>query len=166
MTTSPNLLALLDTNILVYATQEDSPQHVGAKALRDRALTGEIAACLSPQVLSEFFVAVTRTDKWAVQHPISGEQATAELRKYCASEYLRLIYPGARIMERMLWLWERHPVTGLQFHDLHIVATMLENDVTRVYTYNTRHFATFSEIETLTPPEPTSEPEQSTAPAP
>ena len=75
MMNSADGLALLDTNILVYATQEDSPQHAQAKSLRDRALTGEISACISPQVLSEFFVTITRADRRAVQHPISCDRS-------------------------------------------------------------------------------------------
>ena len=63
MTSSTPPLALLDANILVYAEQEASPQHAAAKSLRDQALTGALAACISPQVLSEFFVTITRTDK-------------------------------------------------------------------------------------------------------
>jgi predicted nucleic acid-binding protein len=165
MMNSADGLALLDTNILVYATQEDSPQHAQAKSLRDRALTGEISACISPQVLSEFFVTITRADHRAVQHPISCEQAVAEQRKYCESEHLHLLHPGPQIMERTFWLLAQYPVTGLRFYDMYLVATMLENDVTRVYTYNTRHFAPFAEVEVLSPPEPTPEPQQKSDPA-
>ena len=74
MTNNPHSLALLDSNILVYAEQEDASQHRAAKSLRDQALTGAVSACVCPQVLNEFFVGVTRTDKRAVQRPISAEQ--------------------------------------------------------------------------------------------
>jgi len=59
-------------------------------------------------------------------------------------------------MERVLWLLERYPVRGLGLHDVRHVATMLENGVSRIYTYNTRHFSHIAEIEALTPPEPAS----------
>ena len=144
-------LSYLDSNILVYAQQRKSPQHVVAKSLRDQCLNGEVAACISPQVLSEFFVTVTRTDGRAIDEPLSPAEATNEVRRYCESEQLVVIHPGPRIMERMLGLLQRYPVQGLRLHDLRHVATMLENNVTRVYTFNTRHFSSFSEIETLNP---------------
>lgn len=150
MKTNPADLALLDTNILVYAEQRRQPQHEAAKMLRDRALRGEIPACISPQVLSEFFAVITRFGG----APLSPQEAVDEVKKYYRAKRLIKIYPGTNIIERVLALLEAHPVTGLNIHDLHLVATMLENGVTRIYTFNVRHFAPFSEIEVLTPPEP------------
>jgi predicted nucleic acid-binding protein len=47
---------LLDTNVLVYAMDQNSPCHTAAKALRDQGLKGEISLCVCPQVLNEFFL--------------------------------------------------------------------------------------------------------------
>ena len=151
MRTDSSVLALLDTNVLVYAEQRRQPQHEAAKLLRDRALTGELSACTCPQVLSEFFAVVTRFGDVR----LSSQEATDQVKKYHRSKRLVKIYPGRNIVERMLELLETHPVTGLDIHDLRLVATMLENGVTRIYTFNVRDFAPFSEIEVLTPPEPT-----------
>ena len=153
MMRNPTDLAFIDTNVLVYAQQRKSARHQTAKSLRDRALNGVIAACVSPQVLSEFFVTITRTDKRAIEEPLSPEEAVDELRRYCESDQLTLIHPGPRIMERTFWLLARYPVQGLRFHDVRHVATMLENNVTRIYTFNTPHFSQFAEIEVLDPSE-------------
>ena len=116
-------------------------------------MTGEISACISPQVLSEFFAVVTNRRR--VSSTLTQQEATDQIRKYYESEGLAIIYPGTRIVERMLSLLERYAVTGPYIHDLRLVATMLENGVTRIYTFNVRDFAPFSEIDVLTPPEPT-----------
>jgi predicted nucleic acid-binding protein len=38
-----------------------------------------------------------------------------------------------------------------ELFDLFLVATMVANGVTRIYTYNHQHFARFAGIEVLTP---------------
>jgi predicted nucleic acid-binding protein len=53
MTTSE--LAMLDTNILVYASDETSAFHALAKQLRDRGVQGDVPLAVSPQILFEFF---------------------------------------------------------------------------------------------------------------
>ena len=155
MKTKPDLkdIVLLDSNILIYAEQDIALQYEAARSLRDQALTGEIFACVSPQILSEFFAVVTNPRR--VDDPLSQQEATDQVRKYYESEELAVIYPGSRIVERMLSLLERYTIAGPYIHDLRLVATMLENGVSKIYTFNVRDFAPFSEIEVLTPPEPT-----------
>ena len=48
-TTKAPELVLLDSNILIYATQEEAPHYLAAKIVRDQGLTGTIPACISPQ---------------------------------------------------------------------------------------------------------------------
>jgi predicted nucleic acid-binding protein len=161
---SPAGLALLDANVLIYAEQGLSPYYVASKSLRDHALTGEVPACLSPQVLNEFYAIVTNPNR--VDEPLTAREAIDEIRIYYQAKRLAKIYPGPAIIERELVLLEAHPVAGAGIHDLHLVATMLENGVRRIYTFNIRDFAPFSEIETLIPPEPVPEPERSPSPEP
>ncbi len=145
-------IALLDTNVLIYAEQDMSPHYEASKSLRDRALTGEVPACVSPQVLNEFFAVVTNPHR--VDDPLTVQEAIDQMRKYYQAKRLVKIYSGPTIIERELALLESHPVSGADIHDLHLVATMLENGVTRIYTFNTKDFVPFSEIEVLTPPKP------------
>ena len=60
MNHNPEDLALLDTNILIYADQEQEPHHHVAKMLRDRGQQGEIPVCIAPQNLSEFWGGLCR----------------------------------------------------------------------------------------------------------
>ncbi len=71
-------LVLLDSNILIYAEQAEEAHHATAKSLRDRALTGEFKACISPQVLSEFFAIVTNPRR--VNAPLTAERALENCR--------------------------------------------------------------------------------------
>ena len=151
MSNPDDRLVLLDSNILIYAEQAEDAHHETAKSLRDRALTGEIKACISPQVLSEFFAIVTNPRR--VSTPLTVERALENIRKYNQSKKLVKIFPGSNIINRMIALLEACPVSGADIHDLYLAATMLENDVSHIYTYNVADFARISEIEVLDPKE-------------
>ncbi len=147
MTTSET--SLLDTNVLVYAADETSPFHPTAKAIREKGLRGEISLCICPQVLAEFFAIVT--DSKRVSNPRTQEEAQIEIEKYTHSENISKIYPRPDILERILDLLKKYKVTKQEVFDLQLVATMLSNDVTRLYTYNKDDFIKFREIEVLSP---------------
>jgi predicted nucleic acid-binding protein len=147
MTTSET--SLLDTNVLVYAADETSPFHPAAKAIREKGLRGEISLCICPQVLTEFFAIVT--DSKRVSNPRTQEEAQIEIVKYTHSENFLKIYPGSKILEGILDLLKKYKVTKQEIFDLQLVATMLSNNVTRLYTYNKDDFIKFKEIEVLSP---------------
>ena len=148
----------LDSNILIYAHQKEEPQHEAAKALRDQGLSGDILVCISPQVLREFFSVMTNTGPRGPQTPLSSKQAAKQVKRYYESENFQTIYPGGNIVPRLLSLLEEISITGRHIHDLFLAATMLENDVTRVYTYDPTVFSRVPGIEVLTPDQPTEQP--------
>jgi len=81
---------LIDSNILVYAYNEDSPYHQKAAEIRDKAVLGEIPCCLTPQNLYEFFSIITDSRK--INNPLPTEKAINELEKYYSSK-ISMIYP-------------------------------------------------------------------------
>ena len=150
MTTSDSTLILLDTNVLVYAADESSEFHEQSKAVRDAGAKGDIAMCLCPQVLCELY-AVT-TDPRRVTNPLSREQAVAEVENYYRAKRFTKIYPNPEMMRVIFELLHKYSVTRQEIFDLQLVATMLSNDVRKIYTFNHSHFRTFeSEIEILIP---------------
>jgi predicted nucleic acid-binding protein len=143
-------LALLDTNILVYAADELSEFYVPAKQIRDRGMQGDILVAVSPQILFAFFAVITNPRR--VTQPRSPQEAREEMEKYFRAATIRKIYPGDDIVERMLTLLQQHPQIARQdIFDCTLVATMQTNGVTRIYTYNRQHFIPFPDIEVLTP---------------
>ena len=148
MTTSE--LALLDTNILVYAADEMSEFHAAAKQLRDRGVQGDIPVAVSPQILFEFFAVITNPRR--VTQPRSPQEAREEMEKYVQSPAIRKIYPGEDIIDRVLTLLQQHPqITRQDIFDCLLVATMQTHGIRRIHTYNRQHFTTFADIEILTP---------------
>ncbi len=147
MTTSET--CLLDTNILVYAADETSPFHQDAKELREKGMNGEVTLCICPQVLSEYFAIIT--DPKRVNGPRTQKEVVFEIDKYFSSNNILKIYPGQDVMEKVLDLLKRYKITKQEIFDLQLVATMLSNNVTNIYTFNQSDFSKFKEIEVLTP---------------
>lgn len=144
--------ALVDTNVLVYAADGTSPFHQQSKHLRDRGLGGDVALCVFPQILSEFFAIITDPRRVAI--PRTQEEAVAEIEKYLGEAHLLKLYPGPDIMEIMLDLLRRYEIRKQEIFDLQLVAAMLSNNITRIYTFNRVHFEKFTEIEALEPSTP------------
>jgi len=55
------------------------------------------------------------------------------------------------VVARWTELAEKHGVNGADVFDLQLIATMLENGVRRIYTYNQRDFEPFTELDIFTP---------------
>ena len=73
------------------------------------------------------------------------------MRKYCEAEQVTSIYPGPQTIGLMLALLEVHPVSGAGIHDLRLAATMQENGVTQITTYNKKDFAPLPGIAVVDP---------------
>lgn len=161
MTTSSAPI-LLDANILVYADQAEDEHHAAAKAIRDLGQQGVLSLCVTPQVLNEYFAVVTNPRR--VTRPLRPAEAMAEVEKYVRSHHIRKLYPGPGVHDHLRGLFQHRPIAGADIFDLYLIATMLENGVRRIYTFNTADFVPFAEIEVLTPPPP--EPVKSISSAP
>jgi len=141
-------LTFLDTNILVYAANEDSPYHARAKEVIQRVNRGKLAACLSSQVLSEFYATVTNPKK--VSQPLRPAEAAEAVEGYLTSSIPKL-HPDENTVALTLELAKRYQITGLDIFDAQIVATMVQNRIKTLYTANEDDFTGFVEIKTINP---------------
>ena len=144
-----NKHSLIDTNILIYAADETSPFHQSARSLRKKGLSGELSLCVWPQIFNEFFAIVT--DPKRVERPRTPKEALQEIEKYSKSKNIVKIYPGPGVIEITLDLLKKYRITKQNIFDLHLVATMITNNITRLYTYNQDDFSLFEEIEVSKP---------------
>ena len=142
-------MILLDANILVYAHAADSPFHASARQLRDQAAQGVLPACLSPQVLCEFFSVIT--DDRLVKPVLSPSQAKRELGTYWNAGGFRRIVPKDTTISRLVGLLERHHLKRRDIFDAFLVATMLDNNVRTIYTHNVKDFEVYPEIQVINP---------------
>ena len=135
-------MVLFDTNLLVHAHAGRSPYHEVARRLRDEVIHGKMEACLSPQVLCEFFA--VSTDERILQPPLTPEQANKEILNYWVSNF-RKILPKENTVKRLHQLLERRTVKHQQVFDVFLVATMLDDEVRMIYTQNTKDFEVYPE---------------------
>ena len=145
----PGELTLLDTNVLVYAHYQDSEHYSVSSLLLNRAQDGQVALCITPQILTEFYAVVTNSRR--VDKPYKPDEALDAIERVLAMPGMTLLLPPVDTIGRWMDLLRQHPVVGSTVFDVQLVATMLGNGVRRIYTFDSSHFAQFGEIEVLTP---------------
>jgi len=142
-------MAFIDTNILVYALDSKSPFHLRAIDFVDRASRGELKMRISPQVVGELYATITNPKK--ASHPLSPNEATDVIKSIWETGNIRKIFPKQETLELTLDLVKRYQLKSLDFFDAQIVATMLDNGVSTIYTVNKDDFAVFEEIKAINP---------------
>jgi predicted nucleic acid-binding protein len=130
---------LIDANVLVYALDADAPQHIASRALLDAARDRSANLCVSSLILCEFYSIVTNGRR--VPKPRSAADASSAIYRLLA--FLRVLPVPAHAVDGWLDLLRRRPVTGGDWFDLQIVATMQANGVQRIYTFNIGDFEIF-----------------------
>ena len=134
-------IGLIDTNILVYRADQDSTFHLPSVNLISRGLRGDISLCLAPQNLTEFYAVMTNPKR--VTNPIDPVAARVEIERYLQSQNIHKIYQTADLMPKLLETHpNKYPPTRQQIFDLQLIATMLVNDITRIYTFKRETFST------------------------
>lgn len=137
----------VDANVLVYAFDTKAPQYAASRELLEAARTGATILYASSQVLCEFYSIVTNARR--VLKPRSAADALNAISDMLG--FLRVLPVPATAVHELMSLLRRHPVTGGEIFDLQIIATMKQNGISRIYTFNTDDFKAFQEIEPLTP---------------
>ncbi|MFQ5745560.1 MAG: type II toxin-antitoxin system VapC family toxin [Acidobacteriota bacterium] len=141
--------ALLDTNILIYALDPTSEFHAASHALLKRIDTAGAGLCIAPQNLAEFYAIVTSGRR--VPAPRKPEEALAVIEQFLERPGLELLPVPTDVVARWVALARRRPVVGGDLFDIQLIATMLGNGITRIYTFNRDDFVMFSELQVIVP---------------
>jgi toxin-antitoxin system PIN domain toxin len=142
-------MILFDANVLVHAHAVNSPFHGVARHVRDQAAQGELEACLSPQVLCEFFA--VSTNPRLFQPALTPQQAGREVAHYWTQSRFQRILPTLQTLHRLVALLDRRAVKQQQVFDAFLVATMLDNGVRTIYTQNVSDFEIYEELRVINP---------------
>jgi len=141
--------SLIDTNILVYANNENSPFHSKCKELVEKAVNGAIPAAVSIQNLIELYAVIT--DKKRVEHPLPPIKAKELLEFYKNNENIHVIVSTSETLTTITELIAKHKPKAQSIFDYLLVATMMDNNIHDIYTVNTDHFIPFSSIKAINP---------------
>jgi predicted nucleic acid-binding protein len=129
-------MILIDTNILVYAIQEDAPQHEASRRLVEAAQAGNPLACVFPQNLIEFFAVIT--DPRRLENPATTAEALDLLEQF--GTMLPVLQPSSDAPSRLTSLARSLEVRAQRIFDCYLVAQMEEVGVETICTYNTKDF--------------------------
>lgn len=142
-------MILIDTNIIVFAHNADSPHQQKANQLIEDVLNLKFEACISHQNLLEFFSIVTNSRR--VEKPLSSQEAFFLIETYLSSSRIIKIYPSIKTFSHTISLSQKLSLAKAEIFDCYLVATMLENNVFTIYTENTAHFKCYKNIKVINP---------------
>ncbi|MGO9318158.1 MAG: type II toxin-antitoxin system VapC family toxin [Terracidiphilus sp.] len=141
-------LYLLDSNILIRWVQHESPDFRTVDAsIKQLARSGAVP-CYTSQNLGEFWNVLTRPAN-RNGYGFSPEQADIRARDVEAN--LRLLPDSPAVHKEWRRLLVDYRVSGVQVHDVRLVAAMRIHGVKRILTFNVKDYARFDSIEAVHP---------------
>lgn len=138
----------VDANVIVYALDPATSFHAVSAGFWRSVAAGRVPAAVSPQVLHEAFVALTRR----VGKPFDAAAAAGLLADVLATPGLRILAAGTVAAADALRLAAARGVGGAGIYDVAHVAVMREHGLHRIVTFNRRHFEGYEGIEPVAPP--------------
>jgi len=137
----------LDTNVLIYATDERVPLQPVALATIQSARDAGTALVISQQIVRESLAVATRPAA-AGGGSILGDvmDNVGSFR----SAFVTLVDSPA-VLDQLLILLRTIPGADRRVYDTNIVATMLVYGVSRLLTHNVSDFARFASLITIVP---------------
>jgi len=131
-------LCSLDTNILLYAANEDAPEHGICKDFLQKVIENPVDWVIADQVYIELYRAL-RSPK-VMSHPLSAVEAAG---------HVSLLRGGMGVMhcgyttecwDRLLGHLQAEDFPYRRTHDAVLAATLLSHGVRTFYTRNTKDF--------------------------
>lgn len=137
----------VDTNVLIYATNESSPWHSLANATLREARQLGIELIISTQVLREYLATATRLKASGSGIPLEDifENLQTFQREFTVVEDTRSVAAALENLARSV------AVSGKQMHDANIVAAMQVYGIPHLLTNNGDDFARFAQFITIVP---------------
>ncbi len=129
-------MILLDTNVLVYALNADSPQHADCRRVVDLAATGTLPGVLFPQILIECYSVITSPRR--VARALPPRQAWAALRSL--SRLIEIKPVPETMLDDLDVMLARHLARGRDVFDFAIMAQMASHGIRTICTCNVGDF--------------------------
>jgi len=158
------MLVLVDSNILVFGANPNSPSYQASENATKWLLANGDWLYVTPQNLIEFWAVATRPAN-ARGLGMTTAQAQAELTKI--KRLFRFLPDVAAIYTEWERLAAQHTVAGKNAHDARLAAAMKVHGLTHLLTFNGGDFKRFAGITVIDPasivsPMPTQSPTSTT----
>ncbi len=143
---------VVDTNILLYAVNPDSPDHARARSALEEWRTGGAPWFLTWGIVYEFLR--VSTHRRVFQDPLTLTQAQSWMDALLETPGLGVLVETDRHRPVLEELAQAHPrASGNLLHDLHTVALMKEHGVSEIRTADT-DFHQFPSVRVTNPLNP------------
>ncbi|MCP4401926.1 MAG: PIN domain-containing protein [bacterium] len=141
----------IDTNLLVYAHNEDSQFHHDAVTFLERVMNerdedGNLTICIPTQVFTEFIHVITRQ---AIQKPLSLQEAIDVVQEFLDAEIQVVSHQSTQIQTFLDLL--RTVTTRKKTFDVALAATLKDNEIEGLYTVNVADFEDFDGLTVINP---------------
>jgi len=137
----------VDTNILVFATNEISPWHNLARRELNSLRESGVELVISPQIVREYFAVVTRTQE--CRRPDVLNAVSQNIRML--QREFTIVEENSKVLTCLFELVRDVPTAGKRIHDANIVATMIAHDIHHLLTHNLTDFEQFTAQISLVP---------------
>ncbi len=140
---------VIDTNLLIYAVNPDSPEHERARAAVDEWRRGSRSWFVTWGIVYEFLRITTHPAVFSrpLDLPTAGRWLTAFLASPCAGVLVET-QRHAEVLDELIGLHPR--LKGNPIHDLHTAALMKEHGISEIRTADT-DFHQFSFLRVVNP---------------
>lgn len=143
MTTKVADRVVLDTNVLLAATDAGRVEYARAREALDEWPARGTTLYTSGQILREYLSVATRPEQ---RNGLGLSQPDSVANTRALSGRLRLLEENAKVNARLLTLLDDIGCGGKQVHDANIVATMLVHGVDTLVTINVDDFTRFGKL--------------------
>ena len=130
----------IDTNLLIYATSDQSPYQSRSVEIINRLIQDGIPCAISPQIIREYLVVFTRG-----LSPTDPARSAALNNIHTFLEVFFLLEENQQTVARLSAIVADRKTGGKQIHDANIVAVMQVHGVKRLLTYNLDDFKAYSQ---------------------
>jgi len=139
---------LLDTNILIYAYNQDSELHAQAINILRTALDKETRAFIADKSLYEFFAIIT--DPRRVEKPVEVAEAI-DVINFLRESNIKIILTTHKTLEILTNLLEKYSLKKQKIFDAVLAALAIENKIETILTRNDKDFTMIKEISAINP---------------
>lgn len=129
-------MILLDTNVLIYATDRRSPQNAVCRTVLDAVIRGTVPGVLVTQVLIEFLGAATGP---SVQAPLPIGEALSQAATFRAQ--IRTFDAPSGTWDHMLSIVASTERAGRRTFDAYLAAQAIALGIPTICTYNAVDFS-------------------------
>jgi predicted nucleic acid-binding protein len=131
---------LIDTNLLLYAIDEDSKYFNSVQELLN---DGSLKLYITSKNISEFLSVITRMPN----SDISVKEALSLIEEF--RNAFTILYPTQKSYLIFIELLKKYSPRGLKIHDYEIVSIALSNKIKSIATFNQKDFSGIKEIELI-----------------